>query len=160
MAGCFRCGCYLALTGAAAFILGRCLPETWIRADCFPYPSFSFEQEGRIYEYLHIKTWQNKLPDMSRILPGVLPKKRLEGRFRANLPDMVRETCVAELIHVLLCVAGLRCLRLWPGRGGAVMAGLNFLVNGLYILIQRYNRPRLLRLLRGRPVRKEFVCEY
>lgn len=160
MPGWISCACYLALTGLALFVLGRHLPEALLRADCFPYPSFSFEREGRIYECLHIKVWQNKLPDMSRILPGTLPRKRLETHYKETLPAMVRETCAAELTHALLCVTGLYCLRLWPGRGGAVMAALNILVNGLYILIQRYNRPRLLRLMRSRQARKEFVCGY
>lgn len=158
MTGWSACVFYLALTGAASFLLGRCLPSSLLRAEFFP--CFSFEQEGRIYECLHIKAWQNKLPDMSRVLPGALPKKRLEGHYKATLPDMVRETCAAELTHALLCVTGLYCLRLWPGSGGAVLAVLNALVNGLYILIQRYNRPRLLRLMRGRQIRKEFLCGY
>ena len=160
MAGWRSCACYLTLTGLASFVLGRCLPSSLLREDCFPYASFSFEQEGRIYECLRIKAWQNKLSDMSRILPGTIPRKRLETHYKATLPDMVRETCAAELIHALLCVTGLYCLRLWPGSGGAVLTVLNILVNGLYILIQRYNRPRLLRLMRGRQIRKEFLCGY
>jgi len=160
MTGWRSCVCYLALTGLGAFVLGRVLPPFLLREDCFPYASFSFERDGRIYECLHIKAWQNKLPDMSRILPGALPRKRLETHYKATLPDMVRETCAAELTHGLLCVTGLYCLRLWPGVGGAVVTALNTLVNGLYILIQRYNRPRLLRLMRGRQIRKEFLCGY
>lgn len=158
MLGCISCACYLALTGIGAFVLGRLLPGDLFRADCFPYLGFSFEREGRIYEYLRIKAWQNKLPDMSRILPGIMPKKRLDTHYKTTLPDMVRETCVAELTHGLLCVAGLYCLRLWPGTGGIAVTALNILVNGLYILIQRYNRPRLLRLMCGRDKRKEFIC--
>ena len=158
MTGWGACVGYLALTGFASFVLGRHLPKILLRAELFP--CFSFEREGRIYECLHIKAWQNKLPDMSRILPGTMPRKRLETHYKATLPDMVRETCAAELTHALLCVTGLYCQRLWPGSGGAVLAALNVLVNGLYILIQRYNRPRLLRLMRGRQIRKEFLCGY
>ena len=59
---------------------------------------------------------------------------------------MIRETCVAEFIHVLLCIASLGCLRIWPGFGGFCMAFLYTLGNIPFIMIQRYNRPRLVSL--------------
>ena len=62
---------------------------------------------------------------------------------------MIQETCVAELVHGLLCLSGLACLKLWPGMGGAIITLLNLVVNLAYVAIQRYNRPRLLRLLRN-----------
>ena len=41
----------------------------------------------------------------------------------------------------------LLCLRLWPGWGGVLVWAVWFLLGNLpFILIQRYNRPRLLRL--------------
>ena len=52
----------------------------------------------------------------------------------------------AECIHLLLPLAGLYCLRLWPGAGGIVVTLLYFLGNLPFVLIQRYNRPRLQRL--------------
>ena len=66
---------------------------------------------------------------------------------KTRLPQMLRETCVAELTHWLLCVAGLHCLTLWPSVGGLAVVCLNILGNLPFILIQRYNRPRLARLL-------------
>ena len=53
---------------------------------------------------------------------------------------------MAECIHLLLPLAGLYCLRLWPGAGGVIVALLYFLGNLPFVLIQRYNRPRLQRL--------------
>lgn len=55
---------------------------------------------------------------MSRILPGTMPAKKIAGDYKTRLPQMLRETCVAELTHWLLCVAGLHCLTLWPSVGG------------------------------------------
>ena len=60
------------------------------------------------------------------------------------------ETCVAELTHALLCIAGLALLWLWPGTGGIVLFALYVLLGNIpFILIQRYNRPRLQKLLRA-----------
>ena len=59
---------------------------------------------------------------------------------------MIQETCAAELTHLLAAVAGLWCLHLWPGAGGITVAAVFALINMPFILIQRYNRPRFLRL--------------
>ena len=141
------CLLYLALSGIVFFVLGRLLPKRWFHPDRGPWRSFVFEKEGRLYERLKIKRWQNFLPDMSRILPGVMPAKKMGvGYTAAQLDTMIRETCVAELTHVLLCLAALPCLVLWRGPGGAAVFGVYVLGNLPFILIQRYNRPRLRRL--------------
>ena len=60
---------------------------------------------------------------------------------------MILETCEAEVTHLLLCVTGLYCLWLWPGAGGVVVYAIYALFGNVpFILIQRYNRPRLVRL--------------
>ena len=159
----WRCARYLTLASVVSFFVGRLLPRQWPDPYCGLWRSFSFEQEGRIYEKLGIRRWQKKVPDMSRILPRMIPPKRLEGRDLRHLPEMIRETCVAELIHLLLCLSGLYCLHIWPGVGGAFVAALFALGNLPFILVQRYNRPRLKRLLRRRAQAqygKELLCAH
>lgn len=46
-----------------------------------------------------------------------------------------------------ICVAGLYCIHLWSGVGGIVVPLLFALGNLPFIIIQRDNRPRLLRVL-------------
>lgn len=137
---------YLLSISIAAFFVGRLLPKRWFSGDCFPFRAFAWERGGRVYEQLHIKAWQNRLPDMSRLLPALMPAKRLEDDFETQLPRMIQETCVAEETHVLLILGGLVCPTLWPGAGGLTLALLYGAGNLPYILIQRYNRPRLMRL--------------
>ena len=142
-----NCGIYLAVTGILSFFLGRCLrPERrdWNR---FPYLLYACEKDGTIYRKIGIHHWQNKVPDMSKICPGMMPPKRLVDTGTAALRRMIQETCTAELVHGVLCVTGLYCIVLWPGTGGIVISVLNILLFNLpFILIQRYNRPRLVRL--------------
>lgn len=145
--GFWKCFWYLIITGIISFFVGRLLPKKWFRPDLFPYRSYKFEQEGRIYDKLNIRKWQNKVPDMSRILPKWMPAKNLSGNYRERLPRMLQETCVAELIHSLLCITGLYCIKLWPGFGGVVIVMLYIVFFNLpFIIIQRYNRPRLIKL--------------
>lgn len=61
---------------------------------------------------------------------------------------MIEETCVAEFTHFVLILLGFYALRLWPGTGGAVVTAIYILFGNLpFLIIQRYNRPRLQKLL-------------
>ncbi len=143
----WKCFWFLIITGVIAFFVGRLLPKKWFCADRFPYRSFRFEQDGRIYDKLRIRKWQNRVLDMSKILPFMMPAKNLTGDYKKRLPRMLQETCVAELIHTLNCFVGLYCLKLYPGVGGVIISILYIILFNLpFILIQRYNRPRLMRL--------------
>lgn len=68
----WKCFWYLIITGIVAFFVGRLLPKMWFRPDLFPYRSYKFEKDGQIYDKLKIRKWQNKVPDMSRILTKLL----------------------------------------------------------------------------------------
>ncbi len=152
------CILYLAFTGAVSFLIGRLLPKKCFCAEHFPYHAFLWEHGGRIYEKMNIKSWQKKVPDMSRLFFWLMPRKEMSQKNMQILPLMVQETCVAEFIHMLLCVSGLYCIHLWHGLGGLLMAGLNILGNLAFVFIQRYNRPRLLHLL-DRTERKRYPKE-
>lgn len=85
---------------------------------------------------------------MSRLFKKIMPAKNLSGKVdEKRLIVMIRETCAAELTHFLLCITGLFCLYIWQGLGGAIVYAVYVLLGNLpFIIIQRYNRPRLLRL--------------
>ena len=106
------CFFYLCFVGAASFILGRLLPKTWFDPCGFPFKSVPFEKNGSLYDKVGVRFWQTKVPDMSRIFRKLMPPKSLTGDIKARLPELLRETCVAELIHFLNCFAGLYCLRI------------------------------------------------
>ena len=139
-----RCALYLAALGFFSFLLGRILPKSWINGELFPFRTYA--AEDRFYCLIRVRVWQNKLPDMSRVFPALMPPKNLSGNYRDRLPVMIRETCVAELTHVLLAVLGFHCITIWQGAGGVILSVLFCLGNLPFVMIQRYNRPRLIRL--------------
>ena len=97
---------------------------------------------------LRIRKWQAKVPDMSKLFKKFMPEKKLTRQTVQKLPLMIQETCVAELTHGLLCLAGLALLKIWPGPGGIILTVIYILFGNLpFLLIQRYNRPRLQKLL-------------
>lgn len=143
-----KCAIYLAVVGITFFFLGRLIPKSWFHENRFPYKSFALERDGKLYESVKIQFWQDKVPDMSKVFPRLMPPKKITRNFRQELPRMIQETCVAEFIHVLLCFAGFFCMRLWKGLGGFLISLLFFIGNIPFIMIQRYNRPRFIRLLK------------
>lgn len=143
-----HCVIYLAFIGAAGFLIGRILPKTWFSPQAFPYKTVSFEQNGKRYERLGIRKWKDRVPDMSRIFPWLMPSKQLPKTLHAaDIKQMLTETCIAEFIHTLLMIAGFGCVFLWDGIGGWICFVLFALGNLPFNLIQRYNRPKLMRLM-------------
>lgn len=142
---------YILIMAAISFLstfVGRLLPYRWFPWDRFPYQSWPFEKEGRIYLKLKINKWHKKVPDMSRIFKKLFPAKSLEDCTADKLRQLISETCVAEFVHGVLCVIGWLLGRVWKGRGVKALTWLYVLANQPFILIQRYNRPRLVRMLK------------
>lgn len=148
MMGLVKCLLYLAFIGASSFILGRLLPKRLFDGDRFPFRPFRWERDGAVYNRLGVRKWKDKVPDMSAILPKLMPSKKLPGDLTSPaLERMIQETCVAEWIHGLLCVLGFGCVLIWRGPWGWVAFALYALGNLPDIIIQRYNRPKLRRIL-------------
>ena len=143
MHGFWRCALYLAALGVAAHPLGQALPRKWFCAEKAPWRPAPWEKGGRIYLKLGIRKWKDHLPDMSRLMPDMV-KKKLAA---ADPMSLVQETCVAECVHCWLVVLSVGMLFLWKSVWSwALWLVYNLLGNVSFILIQRYNRPRLLRL--------------
>ena len=140
------CLCYAAGLGVLSFFLGRLLPKRWLHPDKFPFRTYAWEE--KLWKALQIHKWQAKVPDMSRLFKKLMPAKALTQKTAQDLPIMIQETCVAELTHGLLCFAGLALLKIWRGPGGVILTVIYIVFGNLpFLLIQRYNRPRLQRLL-------------
>lgn len=146
MKECIFCFAYAAALGVLSFFLGRLLPKRWLHPDKFPFRTYAWED--RLWKALQIRKWQAKVPDMSRLFKKLMPEKKLTQQTVQELPLMIEETCVAELTHGLLCIAGLALLAIWPGIGGIILTVIYIVFGNLpFLLIQRYNRPRLQNLL-------------
>lgn len=142
-----HCVIYLAVTGLLSFVIGRLIPPGKMNWQHFPFRPLHGERNGLIYKKIGIHRWQDKVPDMSRIFLNLMPQKKIKSVDQNSLLIMIQETCIAELIHTVLCLTGLYCMKLWRGIGGIILAMLNVVLFNLpFILIQRYNRPRLVRL--------------
>jgi glycosyl-4,4'-diaponeurosporenoate acyltransferase len=137
------CFGYFVFISLGLFGVGRYIPKSWIRPDSLFFRLHAYEQNGKLYERMKLKNWQNKLPDMSKVWPWMPPKKMHD--FRHRLPEMIHETCVAELTHRILPVLGLFAIRIWP-EWGWLLSLLYAIGHQPFIWMQRYNRPKLMRV--------------
>lgn len=81
---------YVALLGVLSHIIGQALPRRWFNADRFPFSSFRWEQGGRIYEtWFGIRAWKDKMPDMSRVMKDMLPKRLPQGAGEQDIGALV-----------------------------------------------------------------------
>ena len=144
------CVLYLMACGIIIFLLGRIYPRSWFCENHFPYKSYKWESDGQVYRKIGIHKWKTKLPDASviinKIVPGFMPKKRLDSTGKEKIQTLVKESCVAEFNHFLGAVSGIVCVRIWK-KYGFIITIANSLWHIPFILIQRYNRPRLLKTL-------------
>ena len=102
--GFLRCCVYYGILAVVSFFIGRLLPKSWFHGDRFPYRCASWE--AKLFRFLRVHEWQDKVPDMSKIVPKLIPAKKLGTDFRAQLPRMIEETCVAEFTHFALILLG------------------------------------------------------
>lgn len=110
----------------------------------------AWETGGRVYAQLFaIAKWKDRLPEAGGLFAGGFSKGRLTGREPAYLDRFEVETNRAELSHWLTLASGVSFFAWNPWQVGVAMIGYAALANLPFILVQRYNRPRI-RALKGR----------
>ena len=143
-----RMASIVGILGILAFFIGESLPRSLYDPQRFPYRCYPWEKNGQIYEKLGVKWRKSHGIDMSKMLKGVFPKQNTMSRDPAHLRRLVLEMCNAELIHwVLTCFSPVFAWLIDGWYGVAIAIG--YAISNLGdIMIQRYNRPRILMILK------------
>ena len=103
--GFLRCCVYYGILAVVSFFIGRLLPKSLVPRRQIP-PTAARAGKQKLFRFLRVHEWQDKVPDMSKIVPKLIPAKKLGTDFRAQLPRMIEETCVAEFTHFVLILLG------------------------------------------------------
>jgi glycosyl-4,4'-diaponeurosporenoate acyltransferase len=110
----------------------------------------SWEREGRVYERLGIRRWKDRLPELGAAFRGGLSKRSLPSGGTVDLRRFAAETRRAEIVHWgIPLVTPLFTVWNPPWLLGA-MATYAVVANLPCLIVQRYNRGRLLRVLARR----------
>ena len=108
--------------------------RSWFREKAFEKP---------LYKMLRVRKWSKRLPTYQ---PELFD---LQNR---PMEEIVQVTCQAEVVHevnMLLSFVPVVC-SVWFGSLGVflITSCLAFLFDGLFVLLQRYNRPRMIRVMK------------
>ncbi|MCC5894660.1 MAG: glycosyl-4,4'-diaponeurosporenoate acyltransferase [Alkalibacterium sp.] len=103
-----------------------------------------FEKEGKLWrQTFKVHKWKDILPDGASLFNTGYKKKKLPEAQIDSLEVFIKETKRAELTHVLLLFPA-PLFYLWnPLWAGHLMIVYALAVNVPFIIIQRYNRIRL-----------------
>ena len=137
-----------ALVSTAVGYAAHRAPDRWFRADGHLTRLRRFERDGRWYEQrLRIRSWKAKLPEAGGLFAGGFSKRHLRSDAIDQLERFIVETRRAETTHWVLLAAGPFFLLWNPWGLGLVMIAYAVAANVPCLLIQRYNRARLTRVV-------------
>ncbi|MBQ8971861.1 MAG: CDP-alcohol phosphatidyltransferase family protein [Clostridia bacterium] len=143
-----RLASIVGITGIPAFFLGEKLPRGMFNPEAFPFRCYSWEKEGALYEKLGIKYWKNRTPDMSKYIKRAFAKQGNMLRDPEHLKKLVLEMCSAEFVHWMLILLSPLFFLLIEAPYGAIIMALYVVSNLCSIMIQRYNRPRIQKIIK------------
>ncbi len=126
------------------------LPDRFFAPDRRLYRTRYFEKDGRIYDRLfRVSRWKHLLPDGGALWNrSGFRKKKLESLSPEYLERFLTEASRGELTHWLTMLSVWTFWLFTPPPIPWIMLAYALAVNIPCILAQRYNRPRIRRLLK------------
>lgn len=101
--------------------------------------------EQKLYKRLRVKKWKKWLPTYDT---------QAFTLKRGSIEELVQTTCQAEVVHEVNMPLSFVpvVFSVWFGSLGVflVTSVAAFLFDGIFVVMQRYNRPRLIRLMKKR----------
>lgn len=98
--------------------------------------------EKKLYRLLRVRKWKKYMPTYS--LDTFDTKQK-------TVKEIIGATCQAEIVHEIIMVLSILPIILIPFLGGAVAlivtSVLAMLFDSLFVILQRYNRPKLIRVM-------------
>lgn len=141
---------FVIMIGIELLVAGiiHALPEKWFS----PYNKISrvYTWERPLYEKSGIRKWKNFIPDTGQLCN--FKKDELKSTDDDYLYKFLVETCYADVIHFWMAIMGFAILFMNINKPLALltidlpMAVISLLLNIPPIIIQRYNRPKLLKV--------------
>jgi glycosyl-4,4'-diaponeurosporenoate acyltransferase len=107
-----------------------------------------WEKGGEFYQrVLKVKAWKKFLPELSDFVKSIFPKRNLAQFDKDYLTRFLAESCKSELTHWGIIFSTLLFYACNDSNAAAAMLAVATVLNLPYIIIQRYNRPRIIQIL-------------
>ena len=98
--------------------------------------------ENKLYKLIRVRKWKKYLPTYS---PETFDTSK------KTVKEIVGATCQAEIVHEIIMALSLLPIILIPFLGGAaaltITSVLAMLFDSIFVILQRYNRPKLVRVM-------------
>ena len=99
--------------------------------------------ENKLYKLMHVRKWKKYLPTYDANTFDTSQK---------TVQDIAEATCQAEIVHEVIMLFSLLPIVTIPFLGGAVAmiitSILAMLFDSLFVILQRYNRPKLIKVMK------------
>ena len=124
--------------------LTHLMPSRWFGKDRALYRTRNWERGGRFYDRaLAVRRWKDHLPEAGDWFAGGINKRLGLGTDHAYLERLAVETRRAELTHWLPVLLAATFFLWNPPYVAVWMPIIGLLGNAPFIIVQRYNRPRI-----------------
>ncbi|MDK2980500.1 MAG: glycosyl-4,4-diaponeurosporenoate acyltransferase [Chloroflexota bacterium] len=123
-------------------------PRGWLDPNLPFFRSYDWEDEGKLYQRLfNVRAWKHLIPDGSKTYKRAYSIKRLASSELAHLKRWLRESVRSELCHWFMILPA-PFFFLWNSiKGGWWMVVYAIANNLVPIILQRFNRPRMRKLI-------------
>lgn len=107
------------------------------------------ERKINFYKKLGVKKWKEKVPDLGQF--ANFKKNKIENPFSLKyMHRFLVENCYGDMIHIVSAFMGFFIILFTPLKLSFTIALpialINFVINYMPMMIQRYNRPKLLNI--------------
>ncbi|HKY14870.1 MAG TPA: hypothetical protein VJM33_08075 [Microthrixaceae bacterium] len=111
-----------------------------------------WEHYGDVYRRIGVRRWKDRLPEAGGLFAGGYSKRRIHDPTPATLTRFAAETRRAELVHWANAAWGWTFLLWAPLPIGVVMVCFGAVAHLPFVVVQRYNRGRIQRILDRRRI--------
>lgn len=125
---------------------------------CYNYKNWMFkerawEKHGKLYqEMFKVKIWKNHLPELADFIKFIFPKKSINDFRIETILKYMRESCKAEFAHWCIILSSVVFL-FYDGIPTFIyMLLIAAALNLPFIIIQRYNRPRIKLIMKNKGI--------
>ncbi|KAB2330576.1 glycosyl-4,4'-diaponeurosporenoate acyltransferase [Bacillus mesophilum] len=113
------------------------------------YKIRNWERSGEFWDrYFHVKRWKDRIPDGTKIIGRGFEKSAIMGKSKNHLRLYVYESRRAEFNHWLSMLPALLFFLWNPLWAGMLMIAYALFFNIPIIIVQRFNRARLEKILK------------
>lgn len=112
------------------------------------YQTFKWEQDGEIYQKLfRVKDWKHFIPSGAALYKGAYQISHVNEFTVEGVKIWLKESCRSEFCHRIMILPGFLFFLWNEVTVGWIMVAYAVLNNLIPIMMQRYNRPRIRKLL-------------